>query len=247
MSSFLSLPRELRDQIYELCLLHQDLLDPWHNQSQEITTGVLCASTVVHREASTLFYGQNTFDFTAVTLEGVATFLQTIGNNAALIRHVHIDFPLFRTLGPSNITFDDTCIDILTNIQSACANIITLTTSLDSSNSMELTLDELDHPKVVTDALELVDRRFRASASLQEVTIELYEDGPDYGIRRKMESHGWKIHTTENVREEELERPWSEIDYDDYVSRSISGGYYDDDYDDYDIDNDSDFWRRAAD
>ena len=54
-----------------------------------------------------------------------------------------------------------------------------------------------------------------------------------------MESHGWTISTTENVEEEDFDRSFSDFEYGD-----DSG---DDGYDDYDIDNDSDFWRRAGD
>jgi len=109
---------------------------------------------------------------------------------------------------------------------------------------MELRLDDLDNPKIVTEALKLVDTRFRAISSLQEIIVEVYEDGPSDHIRRRMKSHGWTISTTEYVEEEDWSRSFSDFDYDDYSYGGDSGG---DDYDDYDIDNDSDFWRRAGD
>lgn len=99
---------------------------------------------------------------------------------------------------------------------------------------MALRLDGLDDPEVVTEALKLVNTRFRAISSLQEIIVEVYEDGPSDCLRRKMESHGWTISTTENVEEEDFE-------HDDYGYDS--GGDDDDDVDDddYDIDSDSDF------
>lgn len=109
---------------------------------------------------------------------------------------------------------------------------------------MELRLDDLDNPKIVTEALKLVDTRFRAISSLQEIIVEVYEDGPSDHIRRRMKSHGWTISTTEYVEEEDWGRSFSDFDYDDYGYGDDSGG---DNYDDYDIDNDSDFWRRAGD
>ena len=107
---------------------------------------------------------------------------------------------------------------------------------------MELRLDALDNPKVVIEALKLVNTHFRAISSLQEVIVEVYEDGPSDHIRRKMESHGWTISIAEYV-EEDSDRNFSDFGNDDY-------GYHrsrDDDDDNYDFDNDSDFWRRAAD
>lgn len=246
-ASFLSLPSELRNGIYELILLHEEPIDPWfdYNRRQKLTPGLLRANKAVHREASSLFYAQNRFDFTKGTLEDVASFLEQIGsNNAAYIRHICVDFPRFLYLDPSDVTLEEESVGILANIQSGCANLSTLTTSLYSTNAMELRLDNLDNPKIVTEALKLVDTHFRAISSLQEIIVEVYEDGPSDHIRRRMKSHGWTISTTEYVEEEDWSRSFSDFDYDDYSYGGDSGG---DDYDDYDIDNDSDFWRRAGD
>lgn len=64
--------------------------------------------------------------------------------------------------------------------------------------------------------MKLVDTRFKAISTLQEIIVEVYYGrgvGPD--IRRKMESHGWTLSTTEHVEGE------------DRFDREISGfGYY---------------------
>ena len=109
---------------------------------------------------------------------------------------------------------------------------------------MELRLDALDNPKVVTEAFKLINTHFRAISSLQEIIIEVYADGPSDHIRRKMESHGWTISVTEYV-EEDFNRSFSDFEYEKHGFDS--GDEDDDDDDSYDIDNDSDFWRRAAD
>jgi hypothetical protein len=99
LTNFLTLPSELRNRVYELCLLHQESLDPWtaYNQRQELTPGLLRANKTVHREASSLFYAQNRFNFTMATPDDVALFLRTIGrNNADYIRQVRVDFPNLR-------------------------------------------------------------------------------------------------------------------------------------------------------
>jgi hypothetical protein len=238
--NFFSLPSELRNRIYELRLVHQEPIDPWvdYNRRQKLTPALLRANKAVHREAGSLFYAQNRFDFTMGTPEDVASFLGQIGrNNADYIRHISINFPKFLYLDPGDVTLEDDSVGILANIQSGCANLSTLTTSLYSTNAMELRLDALDNPKIVLEALKLVDTRFRAISSLQEIIVEVYEDGPSDHIRRKMQSHGWTISTTENMEEEDFDRSFSDFEYGDY-------GYGDDDYD---IDNDSDFWRRAGD
>ena len=178
------------------------------------------------------------------TLRDVASFLGQIGPaNADYIRHICVGFPEFLDLDPDNVTLEDDSVGILANVQSGCANLRTLATSLDSTNAMEIRLDALDNPKVVTEALKLVNTHFRAISSLQEIIVEVYDDGPSDHIRRKMESHGWTISTTECV-EEDLDRSFSDFESD--VNGYDTGGD-DDDSDDYDVDNDSDFWRRVAD
>jgi hypothetical protein len=201
---------------------------------------------MVHGEASPLFYGQNRFSFVRTTSQEVASFLGRIGaRNASYIRHLLIDFPAFLSLSPGDITLKDDSIGILATIWDGCSNLSTLRTSLDSTNLTEVILDSLDDFTVAEEALKLVAAHFGAISSLQEIILEVYEEGPSSYIRRGMESHGWKISTTENEEEED----WSG-DLDDFDDHYAPYAYDDDDdsyHDDYDIDNDSDFWRRAAD
>lgn len=215
--NFFSLSRELRDQIYELVLLHQELIDPWvdYYLRRKLTPELLHVNKTIHREASSVFHAQNRFDFTTRTPEDVASFLGQIGrNNADYIRHICVDFPKFLYLDPGDVTLEEDSVSILANMQSGCANFSTLTTSLYSTNAMELRLDALDNPKVVIEALKLVNTHFRAILSLQEIIVEVYEDGPSDHIRRKMESHGWTISIAEYV-EEDFDRSFSDFGNDD--------------------------------
>jgi hypothetical protein len=131
-ADFLTLPSELRNRVYELCLLHQEPLDPWtnYNRRQELTPG-LRANRTIHREASSLFYTQNRFNFTMATPKDVASFLGTIGrNNADYIRHICVNFSNLRDLEQGNVTLEEGSNIILANIQSGCTNLSTLSTSL---------------------------------------------------------------------------------------------------------------------
>ena len=116
--------------------------------------------------------------------------------------------------------------------------------SPDSTYVMELKLDALDSPRIVTKALALVDVRLRTMSSLQEIIVQVYEDGPSGDIKTKMESYGWTISMIEQVEE------W---DYDGSLGEFEDYGYLhdNDDYDrdniDYDIDYDKGFWRRTVD
>jgi hypothetical protein len=70
---------------------------------------------------------------------------------------------------------------------------------------MRRKLDALDNPKLVAEALLLVDTRFRDILSLQEIIVEVYKDGLSDHIRREMQSHGWTISAKEYVEEEDFD------------------------------------------
>ena len=79
--SFLSLPRELRDQIYELVLLHEELHVPAYmcNIGRQLTPGLFQVSKTIHGEATSLFYTQNCFSTMHGDAEKVAKFFEQIG------------------------------------------------------------------------------------------------------------------------------------------------------------------------
>ena len=198
LPNIFSFPSELRNRIYELLLLYEEPIDPWVNfhQPQKLTPGLFGANKIVNREATSLFYARNCFDFTGRTSEDITLFLKQIGHsNANYIQHICVDFPNFLNLDPDNVTLEDDSSCILTKIQNECVNLSTFKTSLSSTNAMELRLNALDNPKIVSEALKLVDTRFRASSSLQEITVEAYEDAPSDQLRREMRDCGWKINS----------------------------------------------------
>ena len=198
----------------------------------------------IHREASSLFYSQNHFDLTAGTPEQVALFFTRIGKkNADFIRHVLVKFPEILRGEPDEVILDNDDVGILAKIQSSCANVTTLTISPCSTDAMMTMIEEQKDPKVITEALELVNTHFRAISSLQEIIIEMHEKGPGDHIQKEMERCEWKIRILQCAEMEvgeDLETYWTDREDDTH-------NYDDDDDDDYDIDNDSDFWRRAAD
>ncbi len=210
-------------------------------QEANLTPALFRANRNIHRETTLFFYSRNVFDITSARPGQVSSFIERIGNsNAGYMRHIITSFPSFLNLDPGNITFENDSFETLKTIQAACAGLSTLETSLDSTNSIELRLDDLDHHKLATEALELVNTQFRAIPSIQEIILNVFEDGPSDCLRSIMKSYGWTIHTTEYEEEEDDDRWDNEFDYDDYDYEYESG-------DEYDIDNDSDFWRRAAD
>ncbi|KAI0478324.1 hypothetical protein F4859DRAFT_53972 [Xylaria cf. heliscus] len=225
-ANFFSLPSELRNGIYELVLLHlQEPLDPWAYYFRldyiredswlrgQLTPGLLRANKAVHREAGSLFYGKNCFNLSNTSPEQLVSFLEQIGGiNASYIRHVVIDFPLFRSPSPGHgVALVERSVDILAAIQSHCINLSSLRTSPRTLSSMELIFDNADNDKVATKALQLVDAHFRAIKSPQEIIIEVYEDAPSDHVRQRMKSHGWTI-TTVAYGEVDWDRAFTDFD-----------------------------------
>ncbi|KAK0124552.1 hypothetical protein ONS95_009500 [Cadophora gregata] len=247
MTSFLDLPSEIRNSVYELCLLQQSPINPFdeYYPGSGLTPGVLRVNRQIYREASSFMYAQNIFDLSWVSHKEVASFLERIGRtNAGCIQHIYIDFPDFGNLEAGNITLEDASSDVCANIQSNCANLRTLTMPPDSTTTVLLKLEALDHPKVAIEALELINGRLRAISSLEDIVAQVYDDGPSGYLKKAMESHGWTVREVEYYEEEDWGRSRSPVDdYDD--DRDYN--YDEEEEYDYDIDNDSDFWRRAGD
>ncbi|KAH7418464.1 hypothetical protein BKA64DRAFT_654451 [Cadophora sp. MPI-SDFR-AT-0126] len=253
MTGFLDLPSELRNLVYELCLLHQGpikhLFDGYYS-IRGLTPGLLRVNKTVHHEASSFLYGQNCFDLSETSHADVTLFLGIIGClNARYIQHIIIDFPDFHNLEPGNVVLEQDSTDTISIFQSCCPNLRALTMSLDSTTTVLLKLDALDYPKIVIEALALVNTQLRANPSLQDIVVEVYENGPSGYVKREMESRGWTIKEIEDFEEEwGSERSYGYDDRDRYhddLDYGYDYGDYDDD--DYDIGNDSDFWRRAGD
>ncbi|KAL2817744.1 hypothetical protein BDW59DRAFT_175374 [Aspergillus cavernicola] len=258
-TNFLGLPGELRNKIYTHLLVREEPITPWYHDN-ELAPNLLRANKTIHHEAKSLLYGRNCFDLTGGSFQLISQFLNQIGcHSATHIQCICIDFSIicdvenrvrseeghFRLeerdfrFEEVNFRFEDESSSILANIQNACTHLTTLITSPRSTYTLELNL-EFNSPKIVAKALALLDARFRAITSLQEIIVEAFDEGPSDDIRREMASYGWtvKIVEVEPAEESVSDRFPDYFDDDDD----------DDDYDDdYEIDNDSDFWRRAAD
>ncbi|KAL2211079.1 hypothetical protein CC79DRAFT_1331447 [Sarocladium strictum] len=244
-ASFLQLPSELRNTIYELLLLHLEPIDPVYPDPLGLTTGLFRVCKAIHHEATSLLYSRNRFDFTVADPEKLTLFFEKIGSrNAGCVRDILIRFPEFHNLEPGNVTLDEGSISMLMTLQSSCANLSKVATCLQSTVAMENRLDNLDNFNTATEALELVNIHFKAIPSIREIVLHVYEDGTGVQLRQRMTEYNWELSTTPYLSDEVYEywgRDFSDDDYDnDY-------GYDEAGYDDYDIDNDSDFWRRAAD
>lgn len=200
-ANFLNLPAELRNEIYLYLLVRREPIDPW-NGDNGLLPNLLSTNTKILYEARSLLYGDNCFDFSGWRSELIPQFLDDIGFvNASHIRCIRIDFPELRGLN-DKASLGVNSLDILEKIQCYCTNLNRAIITSESTDAMEYRLDSYDSPNICAKAFALVDAHFREMRSLQDIVVEVYEEGPSLDIRKKMKSHGWILNVVEEPVEE---------------------------------------------
>ncbi|KAI9642000.1 hypothetical protein NHQ30_009871 [Ciborinia camelliae] len=248
-ANFLSLPSELRNNIYEQLLVVESPFSlsafGTFQRREKVTLGLLRANKTIYGEASFVLYARNRFDLSWCDTEYIESFLARIGRiNASCITYICINFPEFDHLDLHDITLEEDSSRMLARLQSDCTGLNTLQTSLNTTYEMEVRLDRLDNLNIVVEALALVDAHFRGISSLQNIIVEVYEEGPSDFIRNEEIKNRWTVNTTEGVEVSDFDVLGS--DFDEFLDNDHDHYNYSD-FGEYDIDNDSDFWRRAAD
>lgn len=191
-------PPELRNQIYEECLVsHTQALHPWlpHRfPRHKLAVGLFGVSKVIRREAARVFYGQNLIDFTMMKPDEIAGFLKRIGRNADYIRHLVVSFPRIFQLELQcfgRIRINPKDVAVMAVIRQGCPSLQTIRTGHwttegmvhDGIVSLEMWyLKEWSMPghrivakEMLTEAIGLLDAHLRGFPSLQQVTLELDE------------------------------------------------------------------------
>lgn len=241
-TNFFDLPGELHNKIYCYVLLQEDSIRPfWSRYDGGLGLSILRTNQKIHKEAKAIFYAQNSFDFTLYSSSMVSQFFDLIGGDGAnYLQHVRMDFPAFRRPDQppdGSDSPENNSLQVLSILQRNCPHLKTIETSLHRDYDLTSSFT------TVVAMLDTTDAQFRTLPSLQKVVVEVFEDEIDEALRQQMERYGWSVKIVNN---EKVTGEWDD-------DRSCWGDYedddrsFDEDVDDYDIDNDSDFWRRAAD
>jgi hypothetical protein len=263
--NFLSLPAEVRYEIYKLLLVRKhEVIDPYEGQ-HALVPSILATNSTILKEARPLLYGHNIYNLEHFDWDReadiISEFLDNIGEaNASHLKSICIAFPQLANYGdhigptPGNI-------EILEKLASACTNLKTLTLNSLSTNAIENVLAELGDPPLAAKILATIDASFKKISSLEEVVAEVSPDVPCPEVRKEMERLGWKFDPTVEVdgsspedwgngrfSDESEDDRNSQDEYDDGDDGD------DDDQDDDgqdddgdDVDNDSELQRKAAD
>ncbi|KAJ5191499.1 uncharacterized protein N7498_010484 [Penicillium cinerascens] len=238
-TNFLTLPGEIRNKIYKYSLVRDRNINLWRMGTyRDIAAGLLRVNRMIHHEARSILYGCNRFNFIADAPEHITEFLDKIGlTNANHLESIRIEFPHLQD-HYDDVRLEDDSLRILTAIQDHCTNLKTLIMSSYSISMRMLSPSAPHSTEILAKVMALVDAHLKKIPSLQEIIVESGPYGPSTDIGREMLNYGWVIKWPEHVADEEDE------DEDDIWECEEDLGSSDDDYG---IDNDSDFWRRAMD
>ncbi|KAJ5958449.1 uncharacterized protein N7479_005599 [Penicillium vulpinum] len=133
---FLSLPAELRNEIYKYLLVYRQPIDPWY-RCHGLEPNILCTNTKILHEARSILYAENCFELRASKSERIPEFLDTIGPiNASHIQCVRIDFPTPRE-HEDTVSLEEDSLCILEKVQHHCSNLKKVITTPETINLME--------------------------------------------------------------------------------------------------------------
>ena len=204
---------------------------------------ILVANKQVHQEANPLLYSMNRFRVGAgeysytyeISWEILRKFLDHIGNqNASFLRQICIAFPAFEIYHAGNITLQEDSVLSLELLRDRCTNLNILETSLETTTAVEHSIDSLDNPLAATEAMALVNTRFKALPSLKEVIVNVFDKAPNVLLREEMRSCGWRIEVTASKSDRSLDS-YDDTDYgydyysnDDWRQRRDEEDWWDD-------------------
>lgn len=207
-TNFLSLPSELRNDIYEQvlggskhCIKLSSIRNP---ETRGPIPGLLLANKSISLEAASVLYAATCFDFDDSTSKSVVAFLDQIGRrNASFILDLRVDFPTFDDPYCERMALEEENEAVLAKIHDFCKSLRTITTVQRSTDAMIWQLVSVDYHVLYAIALGLVDERFRSVASLREVIVEVGEGVMTTVLWEKMMERGWKV--------VEIEEPFPEV------------------------------------
>ncbi|KAJ5875209.1 uncharacterized protein N7473_012556 [Penicillium subrubescens] len=199
----------------------------------ELALNLLRANKQIHDEARSVLYSQNTFDFFRVSSHLTLSFLKKIGpENTKWIESLEVNFP--QMCWRCGLHLDSTATCILDKLQSYCPNLKRLTLGrFISVNESDIfaTPRACSPPDIHTEILELATARLKAYSPRLEVTFRIHEE---------CDCLWWKFCAYEPPVS------WTGS----ILSSDDDDGFVDNDvkFDgEYEVDDDSDFWRRPAD
>ncbi|CAJ2499663.1 Uu.00g025160.m01.CDS01 [Anthostomella pinea] len=207
---FLSLPIELRNEIYRYVLVVAQPLYLFREAGscvESFTPGrparwpaLLSTNRLIHSEASAALYRMNKFNLVGITRgQGglVRSFLDCIGAaNAAAVSHLCINFPAVNGAagGQGKAILREDGLNDLRDLGEDCISLATLEFFIHRGNSRGITNTSGDDGvQLVQDALSQINEQINTILSLNRVIVRSYHGSICPSVMERMRKFGWVI------------------------------------------------------
>ena len=208
-TSFFSIPRAIRNNIYERVLIVAHPVFHFQDAGSRVETfapdrpfrwlSLLYTNRQMHNEAIPVLYGMNNFslvDSTPKQVGLVQTFFDCIGSvNAGLLSHLCINFPVAESIEgqPGNVKVRDDSLQTLKLLRGKSTNLTTLETFIYGRTSMGLTETDQDNSQFTQDGLSQINAQLKAIPSLNRVIVRILGETLTLPVIESMQGLGWVI------------------------------------------------------
>ena len=201
-TTFLSLPSELRNYIYEVLLVDESRVCVGGKHHRNIhknglTPGLLATNREVHRETASMLYARNHFDFVSCSHSELVTFFEEIGEfNANHIQRVFLGFPRLNTIKGELVTVPDMWTLEVDIIGRYCARLQTLALNYSERGAKYerralAGFDDLH--QVISQVIGSMDAQFKAMPSQPEIMVQSYHYAWNSHLLPQMIRRGWRV------------------------------------------------------
>ena len=199
VSSFLSLPGEIRNKIYEIILVDKDPIDPW--RLGFASRSLFRVSETIRHESTSLYFSKNCFDLTSWTHMGIDKIMKRFGtNNLPMLQHVYFPCPILQSTRPERAVLDKAERIFLTRLSESCPNLEIITLSRSRNHFSNDELKRLDN-LIVQQILDFLNTHLnttQASSAIHYIEAETHKPNSDGHTQNKNtkstpKETGWTI------------------------------------------------------
>ena len=208
-TSFFSLPRGIRNKIYQRVLIVPHPVVLFQDAGSRVETfapdrpvrwlSLLYINRQMHSEAIPILYGMNNFcllDSTPQQVYLLQAFLDCIGSvNSGLLSHLCINFPVAERIEdqPGKVKLRDDSLQSLKLLRERCTNLTTVETYLYWKTSTSLIITDPDNSQSILDGLSQIDAQLKAFPSLNRVIVRVFGWTPTPSLIGLMRGLGWLV------------------------------------------------------
>ncbi|PYI07523.1 hypothetical protein BO78DRAFT_90593 [Aspergillus sclerotiicarbonarius CBS 121057] len=209
--SFLSLPIEIHNNIYERVLAIPHPLHVFQDPGCPVEVfapakpyawlALIYINRQISAEARAILYGANQFTFQEIEtvqrpVSLLESFLDCIGPvNAGFLSHLSINFPATERIDacPGEIRLRDDSLRRLRRLQKSCTGLKTLEALVYGRTSSSLVKEDQIENKFVREVLFNINAHLRGIVALNNMIVRVYSGSVAPPVREFLQGLGWAV------------------------------------------------------